>query len=72
MARGRTGRSGQASLRVEVGSVGDRVHKAVAEHAAIYEAIRNGRPDGAAAAVVLHVDNSLEDYNKEIRRRLFA
>ena len=62
----------QSSILGRSGSVGDRVHKAVAEHAAIYQAIRDGRPDDAAAAAVLHIDNSLEDYNREIRRRLFA
>ena len=62
----------QSSILGRAGSVGDRVHKAVAEHAAIHQAIRDRRPDDAAAAAVLHVDNSLEDCNKEIRGRLFA
>jgi DNA-binding FadR family transcriptional regulator len=62
----------QSSILGRSRSVGDRAHKAVAEHAAICQAIRDGRPDDAAAAAVLHIDNSLEDYNREIRRRLFA
>ena len=62
----------QSSILARSGTVGERIHKAVAEHEAIYQAIREGRPDGAAAAAVLHIDNSLDDYNQEIRRRLFA
>ena len=62
----------QSSILARSGTVGERVHKAVAEHEAIYQAIREGRPDGAAAAAVLHINNSLDDYNQEIRRRLFA
>jgi DNA-binding FadR family transcriptional regulator len=62
----------QSSILGRSGTMGDRVHKAVAEHAAIYQAIRDGRPDDATAAAVLHIDNSLEDYNQEIRRRLFT
>jgi GntR family transcriptional repressor for pyruvate dehydrogenase complex len=62
----------QSSILGRSGNAGERVHKAVAEHVAIYQAIRDGRPDDAAAAAVLHVNNSLDDYNQEIRRRLFA
>jgi GntR family transcriptional regulator, transcriptional repressor for pyruvate dehydrogenase complex len=62
----------QSSILGRSGTVNDRIHQAAAEHAAIYQAIRDGHPDEAAAAAVRHVNNSLEDYNREIRRRLFA
>ena len=62
----------QSSILARSGTLDDRVHKAAAEHAAIYQAIREGRPEEAAAAAVLHIDNSLDDYNEEIRRRLFT
>lgn len=45
---------------------------AVEEHEAIYRAIRDGRPDEAAAATVVHLDRTLEDYRREIQRRLFG
>ena len=62
----------QSSILARSGTLGDRVHKAAAEHAAIYHAIREGNPDQAAAAAILHINNSLDDYNNEIRRRLFT
>jgi DNA-binding GntR family transcriptional regulator len=62
----------QSSILGRSGRVDDRIHQAAAEHDLIHQAIRDGRPDEAAAAAVLHVNNSLEDYNREIRRRLFA
>ncbi len=45
---------------------------AVEEHEAIYRAIRDGRPEEAAAATVVHLDRTLEDYRREIQRRLFG
>ncbi|MFJ8624956.1 FadR/GntR family transcriptional regulator [Kitasatospora sp. NPDC093550] len=45
---------------------------AVEEHEAIYRAIRDGRPDEAAAATAAHLDRTLEDYRREIQRRLFG
>jgi GntR family transcriptional repressor for pyruvate dehydrogenase complex len=62
----------QSSILARSGTLDDRVHKAAAEHAAIYQAIREGNPEEAAAAAVLHINNSLDDYNEEIRRRLFT
>ncbi|MFI1964604.1 FadR/GntR family transcriptional regulator [Streptomyces pathocidini] len=50
----------------------DRVAAAAVEHAAIYEAIRAGRPEAAARAAAEHIDNSLEDYRKAVRQRLFG
>lgn len=54
------------------GSAGGHVAGAVAEHAAIHHAIRDGKPDEAAEAAGLHLDNTLEDYRREIQRRLFG
>jgi GntR family transcriptional regulator, transcriptional repressor for pyruvate dehydrogenase complex len=62
----------QSSILARSGTIGDRVHKAAAEHTAIYQAIREGRPDDAATAAALHINNSLDDYNQEIHRRLLA
>jgi DNA-binding FadR family transcriptional regulator len=54
------------------GTVGGHAEGAVAEHAAIYVAIRDADPEAAAAATALHLDNTLEDYRREIQRRLFG
>ena len=54
------------------GAVGGHADEAVTEHAAIYRAIRDGAPDAAAQAVTVHLDNTLEDYRREIQRRLFG
>jgi len=45
---------------------------AVEEHEAIYRAIRDGKPDEAAEATAVHLDRTLEDYRREIQRRLFG
>ncbi|KOX28249.1 GntR family transcriptional regulator [Saccharothrix sp. NRRL B-16348] len=54
------------------GSVGGHAAEAVDEHLAIYEAIRDGDPEAAAAAAGVHIDNTLQDYRLEIQRRLFG
>lgn len=54
------------------GTVGGHAAEAVEEHAAIHRAIRDGKPDEAAAAAAVHLDNTLEDYRREIQRRLFG
>lgn len=54
------------------GTVGGHAEGAVAEHAAIYRAIRDGDPDAAANAAAVHLDNTLADYRREIRRRVFG
>ncbi|MFF7987809.1 FadR/GntR family transcriptional regulator [Streptomyces sp. NPDC007901] len=53
-------------------SFGDGTAAAVEEHEAIYRAIRDGRPDEAAEATAAHLDRTLEDYRREIQRRLFG
>ncbi|HEY3477632.1 MAG TPA: FCD domain-containing protein [Streptomyces sp.] len=54
------------------GTVGGHASAAVEEHSAIYAAIRDGDPEEADRAVAVHLDNTLEDYRREIRQRLFS
>jgi DNA-binding FadR family transcriptional regulator len=54
------------------GTVGGHAAEAVDEHAAIYRAIRDGDPDAAAEATAVHLDNTLQDYRREIQRRIFG
>jgi DNA-binding FadR family transcriptional regulator len=54
------------------GAIGAHAPEAIAEHAAIYQAIRAGDPEAAAVAAGIHLDNTLEDYRREIQRRLFG
>ncbi len=54
------------------GGVGGHAAEAVEEHAAIYQAIRDGDPDAAAHATGVHLDNTLADYRREIQRRVFG
>jgi DNA-binding FadR family transcriptional regulator len=54
------------------GTVGGHAREATEEHAAIYQAIRDGDPEAAARATALHLDNTLEDYRREIQRRVFG
>lgn len=54
------------------GELGGHVEGALAEHDAIYRAIRDGDAERAAEAAAAHLDNTLEDYRREIQRRLFG
>lgn len=62
----------QSSIIGLQGTVGGHAEEAVEEHAAIYRAIRDGDPDAAARAAAVHIDNTLEDYRREIQHRLFG
>ncbi|MFJ7044441.1 FadR/GntR family transcriptional regulator [Streptomyces sp. NPDC101112] len=53
-------------------SFGENTEAAIEEHGAIYRAIRDGRPEEAAQATAAHLDRTLEDYRREIQRRLFG
>ncbi|MET7452142.1 FCD domain-containing protein [Streptomyces sp. NPDC005574] len=53
-------------------TLGENTELAVEEHEAIYRAIRDGRPEEAAQATAAHLDRTLEDYRREIQRRLFG
>jgi GntR family transcriptional repressor for pyruvate dehydrogenase complex len=61
----------QASV-IGVHGVGGHAAAAVAEHETIYRAIRDGNPEAAAEATSVHLDNTLEDYRREIQRRVFG
>lgn len=61
----------QASV-IGIYGIGGRAGAAVAEHQAIYNAIRDGDPDAAALATSAHLDSTLEDYRREIQRRVFG
>ena len=39
---------------------------------AIYRAITDGDPEAAAEAATVHLDKTLEDYRREIQRRVFG
>jgi DNA-binding FadR family transcriptional regulator len=54
------------------GMLGGHAEAALAEHEAIYQAIRDGDAEAAAHAAALHLDNTLDDYRREIQRRLFG
>jgi DNA-binding FadR family transcriptional regulator len=54
------------------GTLGGHAAEAVEEHAAIYQAVRDGEPAAAAHAATVHLDNTLEDYRREIQRRVFG
>ncbi|MGY6026467.1 FadR/GntR family transcriptional regulator [Streptomyces spinosirectus] len=54
------------------GTVGGHAEGAVTEHAVIYQAIRDGDPEAAAEAATVHLDQTLEDYRREIQRRVFG
>ncbi|WP_214414623.1 FadR/GntR family transcriptional regulator [Sphaerisporangium fuscum] len=62
----------QSSLIGLQGSVGGHAAEAVEEHEAIYQAIRAGDPEAAAQAAATHIDNTLDDYRREIQQRLFS
>ncbi|WP_245594305.1 FadR/GntR family transcriptional regulator [Actinospica robiniae] len=54
------------------GTLGGHVEGALEEHAAILQAIRSGDAEAAAHAATVHLDNTLEDYRREIQRRVFG
>jgi GntR family transcriptional repressor for pyruvate dehydrogenase complex len=54
------------------GDTGSHAADAISEHAAIYQAIRDGDAEAAAEAAGVHLDKTLEDYRREIQRRVFG
>ena len=61
----------QVSL-IGLRGVGGHAGDAVDEHDAIFRAIRDGEPEAAALAACVHLDNTLQDYRREIQRRVFG
>lgn len=61
----------QASV-IGLHGVGGHAAAAVDEHELIYRAIRDGDSEAAAQATAVHLDNTLDDYRREIQRRLFG
>jgi GntR family transcriptional regulator, transcriptional repressor for pyruvate dehydrogenase complex len=61
----------QASV-IGLRGLGGHADAAIGEHEAIYRAIRDGEPEAAAQATSVHLDNTLEDYRREIQRRVFG
>ena len=61
----------QASV-IGVYGMGGHAEAAVNEHETIYRAIGDGDPEAAAQATSVHLDNTLEDYRREIQRRVFG
>ena len=57
---------------IGIRGVGGHAAEAVEEHEAIYGAIRDGKPEAAAEATYVHLDNTLKDYRREIQRRVFG
>ncbi|MEV6876668.1 FCD domain-containing protein [Amycolatopsis sp. NPDC051128] len=62
----------QSNIIGMCGGIGGHASGAIDEHAAIYRAIRDGDPEAAARAATIHIDNTLEDYRREIKRRVFG
>jgi GntR family transcriptional repressor for pyruvate dehydrogenase complex len=62
----------QQATVIGIRGMGGHAAEAVEEHDAIYRAIRNGQPEAAADATVVHLDNTLKDYRREIQRRIFG
>jgi len=62
----------QQATVIGIRGMGGHAAEAVEEHDAIYRAIRDGRPDAAADATVVHLDNTFKDYRREIQRRVFG
>jgi len=58
--------------RASVIGLGGHAGAAVEEHEAIFRAIRDGEPEAAAQATYVHLDNTLEDYRRQIQRRVFG
>jgi DNA-binding FadR family transcriptional regulator len=57
---------------VGFGEERDAMQRGAADHSIIAAAIRRGDPDAASDAMSGHIDNSVSDYRKVVRDRLFS
>jgi GntR family transcriptional regulator, transcriptional repressor for pyruvate dehydrogenase complex len=57
---------------VGFGEERDAMQRGAADYSAISTAIFHGDPDAAQAAVCGHIDNSVSDYQRVVRERLFS
>jgi GntR family transcriptional regulator, transcriptional repressor for pyruvate dehydrogenase complex len=55
-----------------IGEARDAMQRGAAEHSALAAAILRGDPDAAGEAMRVHIDNSVEDYRRVVRERLFS
>jgi GntR family transcriptional regulator, transcriptional repressor for pyruvate dehydrogenase complex len=55
-----------------IGEARDAMQRGAAEHTAIAAAILGGDPGAAEEAMRRHIDNSVEDYRRLVRERLFS
>jgi GntR family transcriptional repressor for pyruvate dehydrogenase complex len=55
-----------------IGEAREAMQRGAGEHAATAAAILRGDPDGAEEAMRRHIENSVEDYRKVVRERLFS
>jgi GntR family transcriptional repressor for pyruvate dehydrogenase complex len=54
-----------------IGKAWDAMQRGAGEHTAIAAAIVRGDPDGAEEVMRRHIDNSVKDYRRVVRERLF-
>ncbi|GAA1279745.1 FCD domain-containing protein [Pseudonocardia aurantiaca] len=55
-----------------IGEARDAMQRGAAEHSAIAAAILRGEPEAAAGAMHGHIENSVEDYRRLVREKLFS
>lgn len=55
-----------------IGEARDAMQRGSRDHTTIAAAILRGDPDGAEEAMRRHIDNSVEDYRRTVRERLFS
>jgi len=60
------------AIKVLTGGAPGSLQTSVEQHAAIFQAIREGSPESAAEAARTHVESVWAAYQQEARRRLFS
>lgn len=59
-------------FRLAAGRTPEKLMTTIAQHVAIYDAIKDGNPDAAARAMQSHLEWALVTYQQEVRRRLLG